>query len=107
MRFSVFRFSMDYGFSRAVNMIQQCKAPFPENDFCERLSNKVIFSFVGQSAEGGIDVEQCVIGPCQCCNRQGRALKEHPSGRSHIVRRIKAKVGIDFRTVRCFLRLYS
>jgi hypothetical protein len=60
---------MDYGFSRAVSMIQQCKAPFPENDFCERLSDKVIFSFAGQSAEGRIDVAQRVIGSCQCGNR--------------------------------------
>ena len=92
MCFSVFRFSMDYGFSRAVNMIQQCEAPFPENDFCERLSNKVIFSFVGQSAEGRIDVAQGVIGSCQCGNRQRRALEENLLDHWHIAPRIKARV---------------
>jgi hypothetical protein len=30
MSFSAFRFTMDYGFSRAVNMIKQRNAPFPE-----------------------------------------------------------------------------
>ena len=40
-------------------------------------------------------------------NRQGRTLEEHPLEDWHIVRRIKARVGIDFRTIRCFLGLIS
>jgi hypothetical protein len=47
---------MDYDVSRAVNMIEQCKAPFPEDDFCERLSNEV-------KAKAGIGLQDGQVLP--------------------------------------------
>ena len=98
---------MDQGFSRGINAIQQGKAFHPRHRLGEGLSSQLVFGFAGHTAKSRIDVAKYVIGSCECGHQQGRTLKEYELDVWHIELRIKARVGIDFGAVKCFIRLGS